>query len=147
MRRFFLTSFRGIGMYRTVNLRLRIAGGVCVCVCICICKYHVAVYCTLDSLHAGPSQAKSGGIVPLFKAKNNILTSREQRSVQGKSSWDLQDIKNLERTEFNRRKPICTSKKVFETCMSLIGAWLVCEKLIIVITVGYVMSSYHLLVI
>lgn len=76
----------------------------CVCVCICICKYHITVYSTLDSLHAGPSQAKSGGIVPVLKAKNNILTSRGQRSAQGNSSWELQDIKNFEGTEFNKKE-------------------------------------------
>lgn len=68
-----------------MNLRVSIAGGGC----ICICKYHIAVYHTLDSLHARPSQAKLGGTVPLFKAKNNMLTSRGQRSVQGNSSWEL----------------------------------------------------------
>lgn len=46
------------------------------CVCICICKYHISVYSTLDSLHARPGQAKPGGIVPVLKARNNILTSR-----------------------------------------------------------------------
>lgn len=80
----------------------------CVCMCICICKYHITVYSTLDSLPARPSQARSGGIVPVLKAKNNILTSRGQRSAQGNCSRELQDIKNFEGTEFSiSRKPIC----------------------------------------
>ena len=91
-----------------VNLRLNLTDGVCVCMCICICKYHISVYSTLDSLHARPSQARSGGIVPVLKAKNNILTSRGQRSAQGNCSRELQDIKNFEGTEFSiSRKPIC----------------------------------------
>lgn len=72
--------------------------------CICIRKYHITVYSTLDSLHARPSPAKSGGIVPMLKAKNNILTSGGQRSAEGSSSWELQDIKNLEGTEFNEKE-------------------------------------------
>ena len=87
---------------------------------ICICEYHIFVYRTLDSLHAKPSEAKSGGIVPVLKAKNNILTSREQRSAQGSSSWELHDIKNLKELSLIRRKPICTLKEVCETCMSLL---------------------------
>ena len=83
--------------------------------CICICEYHISVYRTLDSLHAKPSQAKSGGIVPVLKAKNNILTSREQRSAQGSSSWELHDIKNLKELSLIRRKPVCTLKEVCET--------------------------------
>lgn len=71
---------------------------------VCICKYHITIYSTLASLHARPSQAKSEGIVPLLKAKNNILTSRGQRSSQGNSSWELQDFKNLEETEFNKKE-------------------------------------------
>ena len=63
-----------------------------------------AVYSTLDSSHARPSGAKSGGIVPELKAKNNILTSRGQRSAQGSSSWELQDIRNFERTEFKKKE-------------------------------------------
>lgn len=72
-------------------------------VCIYVCKYHITVYSTLDSLHARPSQAKLGGIVPVLKAKNNILTSRGQRSAQGSSSWKLQDVTNLEGTEINKK--------------------------------------------
>lgn len=74
------------------------------CVDMCICKYHITVYSTLDSLHARPSQAKSGGIVPVLKAKNNILTSRGQRSAQGNSPWELQNIKNFEGAEFNKKE-------------------------------------------
>lgn len=40
----------------------------------------------------------------MLKAKNNILTSGGQRSAQGSSSWELQDIKNLEGTEFNEKE-------------------------------------------
>ena len=40
----------------------------------------------------------------MLKAKNNILTSGGQRSAQGSSSWELQDIKNLEGTEFNKKE-------------------------------------------
>lgn len=71
--------------------------GWCMCVFVSV-NTSISVYQTLDSLHARPSQAKSGGIVPVLKAKNNILTSREQRSAQGSSSWELHDIKNLEGT-------------------------------------------------
>lgn len=67
--------------------------------CMYISKYHITVYNTLDS-KCKTNQAKPGGIVPLLKAKNNILTSRGQRLVQGNSSWELQDLKNLEGTKF-----------------------------------------------
>lgn len=46
------------------------------CVCVCICKYHITVYSTLVCPHAGSCTTKSGGIVPMLKAKNNILASR-----------------------------------------------------------------------
>jgi hypothetical protein len=70
------------------------------CVCVCICKYRITVYSTLVSLHAGPCTTKSGGIVPVLKAKNNILTSRGTEV----SLRELQDIKNFGGTEFGKRR-------------------------------------------
>lgn len=70
------------------------------CVCVCVSVNITSLFTIHWILSARPSQAKPGGIVPLLKAKNNILTSRGQRSVQGNSSWELQDMKNLEGTEF-----------------------------------------------
>ena len=52
-----------------------------------ICEYHIIAYSALDAPHAGARQTKSG-VVPLLKAKNNILTSRGQRSVRGNGSWE-----------------------------------------------------------
>lgn len=68
------------------------------CMCVFVSVNTTSLFIGHWTLHARPSQAKSGGIVPVLKAKNNILTSREQRSAQGSSSWELHDIKNLEGT-------------------------------------------------
>lgn len=70
------------------------------CVCVYICKYHITVYSTLVCLHAGPCTTKSGGIVPVLKAKNNILTSREsevslRQQLLGGSCRTLRTLEEL----------------------------------------------------
>lgn len=59
------------------------------CVCVFVSVNITSLFTVHWTLSARPGQAKPGGIVPLLEAKNNILTSRGQRSVQGSSSWEL----------------------------------------------------------
>lgn len=47
----------------------------------CVCVNITSLFTVHWTLSARPGQAKPGGIVPLLEAKNNILTSRGQRSV------------------------------------------------------------------
>lgn len=47
------------------------------------------------TLSARPGQTKPGGIVPLLEAKNNILTSRGQRSVQAAALGSYRTLRTL----------------------------------------------------
>lgn len=111
----FLTSFRGSSVspegWRCRRLRLNKTGGVDV--------FESVNITSLFTVHwslfvQGLVLARPGGIVPVLKAKNNILTSRrtDQRSSQGNSYWRIfakrksKKKKNFE-TEFLKKKTKC----------------------------------------
>lgn len=86
----FLTSFMGSSVspegWRCRRLRLNKTGGVDVFESVNITSLFTVHWSLFGQ---GLVLAKPGGIVPVLKAKNNILTSRGQRSAQGNSYWRI----------------------------------------------------------